>query len=135
MLSGILEWQCGAHFVLHSATHDCCGRDHDGKACKQSNSLQVRRDVCERVILRPIVDQLLAPAVVDEMVREMRTYNAQRIARLRARLKARRAELMSAQPEAKEQAKLLRALPAAAKQSRDQITKGFGGNVVEAGRA
>jgi hypothetical protein len=78
----------------------------------------------------------------------------QRIARLRARLKAgdpdmsaddimaviekvevRKAELMAAQPEAKEQAKLLRALPAAAEQYRDQITKGFTGNVIEAGRA
>jgi site-specific DNA recombinase len=78
----------------------------------------------------------------------------QRIARLRARLKAgdadmsaddimaviekvevRKAELMAAQPEAKQQAKLLRALPAAAKQYRDQITKGFTGNVIEAGRA
>src|SRR5229473_507232 len=68
----------------------------------------------------------------------------QRIARLRSRLKAgdpdmsgddiaaviekvevRKTELMAAQPEAKQQAKLLRALPDAAKQYRDQITKGF----------
>ena len=42
---------------------------------------------------------------------------------------------MAAQPEAKQQAKLLRALPAAAEQYRDQITKGFTGNVIEAGRA
>jgi hypothetical protein len=35
--------------------------------------------------------------------------------------------LMAKQPEAKQQAKLLRALPAAAKQYRDQITKGVRG--------
>jgi hypothetical protein len=133
--------------------------------------------VAEQVILKPIVEELLAPDVIAEMVTEMRTYYAQRmadakaekakvpveiaeldqrIARPRARLKAgdpdmaaddiaaviekveaRKAELMAAQPEAKQQAKALRALPAAAaaKQYRDQITKGFAGNVIEAGRA
>lgn len=78
----------------------------------------------------------------------------QRLARLRTRLKtgdpdmspddimaviekveARRVELMASQPEAKHRAKLLRALPAAAKQYRDQLNKGFGGNIIEAGRA
>jgi DNA invertase Pin-like site-specific DNA recombinase len=175
MLSGLLRCQCGAHFVLDSATHYRCGKDHDGRACTKSQSLRVRRDIAEQIILKPIVDELLAPSVVDEMVKEMRTYYAQRMAdaktekakapaevqelderitRLRTRLKAgdpdmaaddimaviekveaRRAELLSVQPEAKHHAKLLRALPAAAKQYRDQITKGFGGNVIEAGRA
>jgi hypothetical protein len=138
-------------------------------------SCGVRRDLCERIILRPIVDELPAPAVTEEMVKEMRVYYAQRmadakenqakvpaeveelnqrIARLRVRLKAgdpdvspddiaaviekveaRKVEILSAQRESKQQAEILRALPAAAKQYRDQITKGFGGNVVEAGRA
>jgi ribosomal protein L29 len=121
-----------------------------GASCRKSHSLRVRRDVADQVILKPIVDQLLAPAVVEEMVKEMRAYYAQRradakteqakapaeieelnqrIARLRTRLKAgdpdmspddiapviqkvemRKAELMAAQPEAKQQAKLLRVI-------------------------
>jgi hypothetical protein len=119
----------------------------------------VRRDVAEQVILKPIIDELLAPDVIAEMVTEMRAYYKQRtadakaekakvpaevaeldqrIARLRARLKAGDADmaaddimaviekveaqkqtLLSAQPEAKHREKLLRALPAAAKQYRD----------------
>jgi hypothetical protein len=51
------------------------------------------------------------------------------------KVEVRKAELMAVRPEAKQQAKLLRALPAAAKQYREQITKGFQGNVIEAGRA
>jgi site-specific DNA recombinase len=175
MLSGILKCQCGSHFVLDSATHYTCGKHHDGRGCKQSHSLRVRRDLCERIILTPIVNELLAPAVIEEMVVEMRAYYKQRtadakaekakvpaevaeldqrIARLRARLKAgdpdmspddiaaviekvetRKQALLSAQPDAKHREKLLRALPAAAKQYRDQINKGFSGNVIEAGRA
>jgi site-specific DNA recombinase len=175
MLSGILKCGCGAHFVLDSATHYTCARHHDGTACTESKKLRVRRDLCERIILRPIVDDLLASALIDEMVKEMRLYYAQkmadakenqakvpaeveeldqRIARLRVRLKAgdpdmspediaaviekveaRKVEVLSAQPESKHQAKILRALPAAAREYRDQISKGFGGNVVEAGRA
>jgi hypothetical protein len=109
MLSGILKCDCGSHFVLDSATHYRCGKALDGAGCKNSHSLRVRRDVAEQVILKPIVDQLLAPAVIDDMVKEMRAYYAQkladakaetakvpaeveelnqRIARLRARLKA-----------------------------------------------
>jgi hypothetical protein len=41
------------------------------------------------------------------------------------KVEARKAELMAVRPEAKQQAKLLRAPPAAAKQYREQITKGF----------
>ena len=175
MLSGLLKCECGAHFVLDSATHYSCNRYIDGKRCKKSAALRVRRDVAEQIILRPIVNELLAPDVVAEMVTEMRAYYKQRtadakaekakvpaevaeldqrIARLRARLKAgdpdmaaddimaviakveaQKQTLLSAQPEAKQREKLLRALPAAAKQYRDQITKGFRGNIIEAGRA
>lgn len=175
MLSGLLRCECGAHFVLDSATHYRCGKALDGNGCTKSNSLRVRRDVAEQVILKPIVDELLAPDVVNEMVVEMRAYYKQRtaeakaektqvpkdvadldqrIARLRARLKtgdpdmspeditaviekvqAQKQALLSSQPEAKHREKILRALPAAAKQYRDQIIKGFTGNIIEAGRA
>lgn len=90
--------------------------------------------------------QAQAPAEVAEL--------DQRLTRLRSRLKAgdpdmaaeyimaviekveaQRAAALAAMPHAKLQEKVLRALPAAAKQYRDQITKGFGKNLIEAGRA
>jgi hypothetical protein len=52
-----------------------------------------------------------------------------------AKVEGQKADLIANRPEAKQQAKLLRAMPAAAKQLRDQIAKGLKGNVVEAGRA
>jgi site-specific DNA recombinase len=173
MLSGLLLCECGAHFVMDNATHYSCAAFRDGRACK--NALRVRRDLAEQVILKPIVDELLAPKLVDEMVTEMRRYFDEklseakaataarpaavaemdaRIVRLQDRLKngdpdmahdeiaaiidkvrAKRDELLSAQPEAKRNAKVLHALPAAAKQYRDQIAKGLQGNQTEAGRA
>jgi len=57
------------------------------------------------------------------------------IAAVIEKVEARKVEFLSAQPESKQQARILRALAAAARQYRDQIIKGFGGNVVEAGRA
>jgi hypothetical protein len=180
MLSGLLMCKCGAHFVLDSATHYSCAAAKDGRACK--NTIRVRRDVAERVILTPVIDELLAPDMVDEMVVEMRKHYAhkmaeakaeqakrpaevveleRRIARLQDRLKAgdpdmaadelmaviekaeaKRAALLSEQPEARRAERILHALPAAAKQYRDQITRGLKNgrkvlqeNPTEAGRA
>ena len=175
MLSGLLMCECGANYVLDSKTHYRCGAVVDGKACTKSHALRVRRDLAEQIILKPIIDELLAPDMIDEMVTMMRkhleakTADAKadkaklpaevleldsRLARLRARLKAgdpdmsaddiaaviakveaQKAELVANRPAAKQQEKLLRALPAAAKQYRDQITKGFAGSLIEAGRA
>jgi hypothetical protein len=172
--SGLLHCgECGAHFVLDSATHYRCGSVADGKAC--DNDIRVRRDVAEEIILRPVVNVLLGPEIIAEMVKEMRTYYEQRmadarakrtqvpaeveelnkrIARLQGRLKAgdpdltaeelvatiqkaeaKRADLLSAQPEVKRVDKVLHALPAAAAQYRQQIEKGLQGNPAEAGRA
>lgn len=84
MLSGILKCgECGAHFVMDSKTHYRCGSVIDGKACK--NTIRVRRDVAESVILRPIIDELLAPEMIDEIVKEMRAYYEERIAEIRAK--------------------------------------------------
>jgi hypothetical protein len=47
-----------------------------GRAC--NNTIRARRDVAEQTILRPALDQLLAPAMVEEMVAEMRAYYEQR---------------------------------------------------------
>lgn len=83
MLSGLLKCgKCGAHFIVDSATHYRCGSVIDGKAC--NNTIRVRRDVAEGVILRPILDQLLAPEMVEEMVKEMRAYYNERMAEIRA---------------------------------------------------
>jgi hypothetical protein len=65
-----------AHFVLDRATHYRCGKALDGKSRTKSNSLRVRLDVAEQIILKPIVDELLAPDVVSEMVTEIRAYPA-----------------------------------------------------------
>jgi hypothetical protein len=43
-----------------------------------NNTIRARRDVAEQTILRPALDQLLAPAMVEEMVAEMRAYYEQR---------------------------------------------------------
>jgi DNA invertase Pin-like site-specific DNA recombinase len=84
MLSGILKCgECGAHFVMDSKTHYRCGSVIDGKACK--NDIRVRRDVAESVILRPIIDELLAPEMIEEMVKEMRAYYDERMAEVRAK--------------------------------------------------
>ena len=175
VLSGLLHCgKCGSHFVLDSATHYRCGKALDGKGCE--NTIRVRRDVAEEVILHKLRDGLLAPDMVEEMAKEMRSYYDKRMAELRAtrtlvpaeveelnkriarlqeRLKggdpdltadelvaiiekaeAKRADLMaSATPEDKLIGNVLHALPAAAAQYRQQITKGLQGHPAEAGRA
>jgi site-specific DNA recombinase len=155
------------------ATHYRCGSVVDGKAC--DNDIRVRRDVAEEVILRPVVNVLLGPETIAEMVKEMRAYYEERMAEMRAKrtkvpaeveelnkrigrlqsrlgagdpdltadelvaiihkAEAERAELLSAQPEAKRMDKVLHALPAAAAQYRQQIIEGLQGHPEEAGRA
>jgi site-specific DNA recombinase len=83
MLSGLLKCECGAHFVMDSATHYRCGSVVDGKACK--NRIRVRRDVAEQVILEPIVDELLSDEMVQEMVTEFRAYYTDRMEAARAK--------------------------------------------------
>ena len=41
---------------------------------RTQNTIRIPRGVAEQVILRPMLDQLLSPAVVEEMVAEMRAY-------------------------------------------------------------
>jgi site-specific DNA recombinase len=93
MLSGVLRCgKCNAHFVMDSATHYRCGSVVDGKAC--DNELRVRTDVAERVILGPVTERLLAPAMVDDMVNEMRTYFAAKLAERQASKAKRPAEVL-----------------------------------------
>lgn len=83
MLSGLLQCgKCGAHFVMDSATHYRCGSVVDGKAC--NNDIRVRRDLAERVILQPILEELLSPVMIEAMIREMRSYYEERVAEIRS---------------------------------------------------
>jgi hypothetical protein len=92
MLSGLLRCsECGAHFVMDNATHYACGSVNDGKAC--TNEIRVPRDVCERVILGDITNEVLAPEVIDKMAKESRQYYAELMADAKsdaAKLPARR---------------------------------------------
>ncbi len=69
LLSGLLKCgSCGANYILTSkATYECSGH-HDG-AC--SNSVRIRRDRVEEVILDPVRRELLSPERVERMAQEM----------------------------------------------------------------
>jgi site-specific DNA recombinase len=92
MLSGLLICKCGAHFVLDSATHYACAAARDGRACKVK--LRVRRDTAERVILQPLVDELLTPEMADVLIKEYRRYHAEMQASAKARQTQRPAEVI-----------------------------------------
>lgn len=79
---------------MDSATHYRCGKALDGKGCEASNALRVRRDVAERVILGPIVEELLSPAMVEEMAAEMRRYYASEVAKAQLGEATRPAEVL-----------------------------------------
>jgi site-specific DNA recombinase len=83
-LSGLLTCgECGGSFVLDGGTHYSCtsARNHarrrkDGHTCE--NTVRVRRDVAERIILGKLDEMLLDPTLVKEMAKEMqRELNAQ----------------------------------------------------------
>jgi DNA invertase Pin-like site-specific DNA recombinase len=96
VLSGLLKCSCGGNFVLDSKTHYRCSRALDGKSCTESHSLRVRRDVAEAVILKPIIDELLSPAVINKLEAEMHAYFKKATADLKdnqAKLPAEVAEL------------------------------------------
>lgn len=75
LLSGLLECGvCGAKMVIYggSSRRYGCSTYRGGGEHACSNSLSVRQDVAEQLILAPIVDDLLAPDAVEEMVAFMR---------------------------------------------------------------
>ncbi|MCH8099757.1 MAG: recombinase family protein [Proteobacteria bacterium] len=76
LLSGLLRCgECGAHYVLGGAASYVCS-GYLGGDC--SNSIRVRRDRVEQVILDPIREELLAPDRVERMAREMQRLSAAR---------------------------------------------------------
>jgi site-specific DNA recombinase len=84
LLSGLLRCDvCGAHYTITNATSYGCSSYHDGHAC--SNSILVRRDRIEQILLGPIRDELLTPERVASMAKEMQDYYRQGVDAMQAR--------------------------------------------------
>jgi hypothetical protein len=84
LLSGLLRCDvCDAHYTITNATSYGCSSYHDGHAC--SNSILVRRDRAEHILLGPIRDDLLKPDRVARMAREMQEYFSDRMRSMEAR--------------------------------------------------
>ncbi len=84
LLSGLLRCSaCGAHYTIADKFSYSCSSNHDGNAC--GNTVRVRRDRAEEILLGPINEQLLAPDRVERMAAEMRTYFAERNKAMQAR--------------------------------------------------
>ena len=78
LLSGLLKCHaCGANYVLADVAKYACSSYVNGGAC--SNKTRVRRDVLEREIIGPIKDDLLSPARVARMAKEMQRRYAERV--------------------------------------------------------
>jgi site-specific DNA recombinase len=85
LLSGLLRCDvCDAHYTITDAVSYGCSSYHDGHAC--SNSIRVRRDRVESILLGPIRDDLASPERIARMAAEMQEL-ASRIERLRERMK------------------------------------------------
>ena len=85
LLSGLLRCDvCDAHYTITNATSYGCSGYHDGRAC--GNSILVRRDRVENILLGPIRDDLLKPDRVARMAKEMRDYFSDRVQAIQARV-------------------------------------------------
>jgi site-specific DNA recombinase len=83
LLSGLLRCDvCDAHYTITNATSYGCSSYHDGHAC--SNSILVRRDNAESILLGPIRDDLLKPDRVARMAKEMQDYFSDRMRSMQA---------------------------------------------------
>ena len=69
-------------YTITNATSYGCSSYHDGHAC--SNSIVVRRDRAESILLGPIRDDLLKPDRVARMTKEMEDYFADRLRSMQA---------------------------------------------------
>jgi hypothetical protein len=78
LLSGLLVCDaCGSHYTITDQRSYGCSSFHDGRAC--SNSVRVRRDRIETVLLDPIRKELLTPERAEQMAKEMQTYYFDRL--------------------------------------------------------
>ena len=84
LLSGLRQCSvCEAHYIITNATSYACSGYHDGRAC--SNSILVRRDRVENILLGPIRDDLLEPDRVARLAKEMQVYFSERMQATQAR--------------------------------------------------
>lgn len=75
LLSGILECGlCGAKLIVAGGGQSryVCSQYHGGGVHACSNSSSVPREIAETRILEPVLEQLLAPAMIREGIRELR---------------------------------------------------------------
>ncbi len=78
LLSGLLRCDmCDAHYTITDAVSYGCSSYHDGHAC--SNSIRVRRDRVESILLGPIRDDLLSPERIARMAAEMQEFYRERV--------------------------------------------------------
>lgn len=85
LLSGLLRCDvCGAHFTITGGTSYGCSSHHDGNAC--TNSIRVRRDHIEAVLLDPVSAKLLDPKRVARIAKEMQDYYVERVRAMQARV-------------------------------------------------
>lgn len=84
LLSGLLECGvCGAHYIMADPRSYACGGHIGGHTC--TNTTRVRRDAVEAAILDPLRRELLAPARVERMGREITQFYAERMHARRTR--------------------------------------------------
>jgi hypothetical protein len=78
LLFGLLVCDaCGSHYTITNQRSYECSSHHDGRAC--SNSVRVRRDRIETILLDPIRKELLTPERVEQMAKEMQAYYLDRV--------------------------------------------------------
>lgn len=70
LLSGLLVCDaCGSYYTITDQRSYGCSSFHDGRAC--FNSIRVRRDRIEDILLDPIRKDLLMPERAERMAKEM----------------------------------------------------------------
>jgi site-specific DNA recombinase len=84
LLSGLLICDaCSAHYTIANQTSYGCSSYNNGRAC--SNSIKVRRERIESILLDPIRKELLSPKRAGRMAREMQAYFVERSQEAQAR--------------------------------------------------
>jgi site-specific DNA recombinase len=84
LLSGLLVCDaCGSHYTITDQRSYGCSSHHDGRAC--SNSVRVRRDRIETILLDPIRKELLTPERIEQMAKEMQAYYLDRVRAMQTR--------------------------------------------------
>lgn len=85
LLSGLLVCDvCGAHYTITDKRSYGCSSFHNGRAC--SNSVRIRRDRAETVLIDPIRKDLLSPECAQRMAKEMQVEYVHRVRATQTRL-------------------------------------------------